>query len=102
LFVRTNCQFNQKELIYRDLSTKLVINDQEFNLEAYHSKENEDILNENNPKKFRHLKWFTIGNQVIIESVSKIGNNQSFFHFTKSEINASIQMLTNGQKNDYE
>ena len=87
-----------KEILYKDLSTSIVIDEQEANLEAYHSKENEEILNENNAKKFRHLKWFSIGYPVIIESESKISKNKSLFHFTKKGFYVSIQLLTNGQK----
>jgi hypothetical protein len=96
-FHALNCQINQKEL-KKDISATIVIDDQEIDIEAYHYKENEDILNENNTKKHRHLQWFSIGYPMIIESESKFSKNKSFFHFTKDGFYASIQMLTNSQK----
>ena len=74
------------------------MDDHEVDVEAYHSKENDEILIENNPKKYRHLRWFSIGYTIIVESESNFNRTKSLFHFTSKGFYASIQMLTNGQK----
>ena len=88
-----NCQVNQRNVLYEYLSTILVVNENDVYLEAYDSKENKEILNENNPQKYRDLKWFSIGYPIIIEN-----KNKSMLHFTEKGFYLSIQMLTNEQK----
>ena len=93
-----NCQESQKNYLTRDFSVTLVIDDHEVDLEAYHSKENEEILIESNPNKYRKLKWFSIGYPIIIENESKFTKIKSLFHCTSKGFYASIQMLTKRQK----
>ena len=93
-----DCEVNQKALLNKDISAILEIDDHVVDLEAYHSKENKEILKEKNSQEYRHLKWFSIGYPIIVESESKLTKNKSLFHFTSKGFYASIQMLTNGQK----
>ena len=93
-----DCEVNQKALLNKDISAILEIDDDVVDLEAYHSKENKEILKEKNSQEYRHLKWFSIGYPIIVESESKLTKNKSLFHFTSKGFYASIQMLTNGQK----
>ena len=70
-----NCQESQKNYLTRDFSVTLVIDDHEVDLEAYHSKENEEILIESNPNKYRKLKWLTKRQKImIINEIKKIHN----------------------------
>ena len=93
-----DCEVNQKALLNKDISAILEIDDHVVDLEAYHSKENDEILMGKHTQKYRHLKWFSIGYPIIVESESKLTKNKSLFHFTSKGFYASIQMLTNGQK----
>ena len=93
-----DCQEGQKNYLTRDFSIILEIDDNEVNLEAYHSNENKEIIMTKNSQEYRHLRWFSIGYPIIVESESKIKKTKSLFHFTSKGFYASIQMLTNGQK----
>ena len=97
-FYAFDCEVGQKASLNKDLSAILEIDDHVVDLEAYHSKENKEILKEKNSQEYRHLKWFSIGYPIIVESESKLTKNKSLFHFTSKGFYASIQMLTNGQK----
>ena len=87
-----------QERLTRDFSVILVINDHDVDLEAYHSKENKEIIKAKNPQEYRNLRWLSIGYPIIVESESKIEKTKSLFHFTSKLFYASIQMLTNGHK----
>ena len=97
-FCAFDFQVSKKDLLIRDFKTILAIDDHDVNLDAYHSKENKEILKKKNPQEYRHLNWFSIGYPIIVESESKLTKHKSLFHFTSKGFYASIQMLTNGQK----
>ena len=67
-----DCQEIEKSLLKRDLSVTLVINDHDVDLEAYHTKENQEIIMAKNSQEYRHLRWFLIGYPIIVKSESKI------------------------------
>ena len=81
-----------QERLTRDFSVILVINDHDVDLEAYHSKENKEIIKAKNPQEYRNLRWLSIGYPIIVESESKIEKTKSLFHFTSKLFYASIQI----------
>lgn len=96
-----NCTEIAKKLYERDLIVHFKSNNIEDSyLEAYKSPENDRILLINDTKRYRNLKWYSMGHPFFIRSQKTILNKtMSIFHFTSKGFYGSIQALTGFQKN---
>lgn len=95
------CESNddrKNELLKEDFLVDYTVNDKQDYIEVFHTNENVRIMEENNSKNHRKLKWYTIGYPIITESDSRLKSKKSFFHFTSKGFYASIKMLTDRQK----
>jgi hypothetical protein len=76
-----------------------VLNDERSSFEVFHTKENENILERKDEKKYKFLKWYSIGQPVLIESLRSLRDKRiSLFHFTNKGFYATIQILSDEQK----
>ena len=76
-----------------------MLNDERLSFEVFHTKENENILERKDEKKYKFLKWYSIGQPVLIESLRSLRDKRiSLFHFTNKGFYASIQILSDEQK----
>ena len=70
-----------------------------FSFEVFHNKENENILERKDEKKYKFLKWYSIGQPALIESFRSLKDKRkSLFHFTNKGFYATIQILSDEQK----
>jgi hypothetical protein len=76
-----------------------VLNDERFSFEVFHTKENENILERKDEKKYKFLKWYSIGQPALFESLRSLRDKRiSLFHFTNKGFYATIQILSDEQK----
>ena len=65
-------------------------------LEAYKSPENDLILKERNTQNYQQLKWYSIGNPLLVKL--KSNDSEGIFQFNRRGFNARIDMLTDTHK----
>jgi hypothetical protein len=76
-----------------------VLNDERFSFEVFPTKENENILERKDEKKYKFLKWYSIGQPALFESFRSLRDKRiSLFHFTNKGFYATIQILSDEQK----
>ena len=76
-----------------------MLNDERFSFVVFHTKENENILERKDEKKYKFLKWYSIGQPSLIESLRSLRDQRkSLFHFTNKGFYATIQILSDEQK----
>jgi hypothetical protein len=76
-----------------------VLDGERFSFEVFYTKENENILERKDEKKYKFLKWYSIGQPVLIESLGSLRSKRiKLFHFTNKGFYATIQILSDDQK----
>ena len=65
-------------------------------LEAYKSPENDLILKERNIQNYQQLKWYSIGNPLLVKL--KSNDSEGIFQFNRRGFNGRIEMLTDTHK----
>ena len=75
-----------------DITTNVFVDDKEFQLEAFSWNQNDKILAKNNIKYYGKLKWFSLGNPVLVKVKDRL------FHYSSNGFYTHIQLLTNEHK----
>jgi hypothetical protein len=85
-----------KRLLEPDLRVDFQQDGETIPLEAYKSHENDLIMKEKNVQIYEKLKWYSIGNPLLV----KVKSNESEFiyRFTDRGFYARIEMLTTNHK----
>jgi hypothetical protein len=85
-----------KRLLEPDLRVDFQQDGETIPLEAYKSHENDLIMKEKNVQSYEKLKWYSIGNPLIV----KVKSNESEFIYrcTDRGFYARIEMLTTNHK----
>ena len=89
------CKSEEDEQIFPDLITYIKEDGNEFQLEAYGSNTNKEIIAENNTKNYGQLKWLSLGYPVLVQMKSNIQSKQDrLFHHSSIGIVTHLQLLT--------
>jgi hypothetical protein len=95
----TGDQIDRNFKLIKDLDVNYVLNDERFSFEVFHTIENENILEKKDEKQYKFLKWYSIGQPTLIESLRFLRDKRkSLFHFTNKGFYATIQILSDEQK----
>ena len=79
-----------------DITIEVNENDDVYKIEAFKTKDNDEILSRNNSYEFSKLAWVSIGYPKFVRNKRNKGHN--IFHFTDNSVFAKISMLTNDYK----
>ena len=89
LFLTCNSESIQTKVVTQpDLRVSIKQDDEVVQLEAYKSHENDLILKERNIQNYQKLKWYSIGNPLLVEL--KSNDSEGIFHFNRRGFKARI------------
>ena len=90
------CEYSGEEpQVLPDIVTYFNVNGNEIQLEGFKWEKNDEILIENKTKNFGRLKWFSLGDPVLVEIKSA---TDRFFQYSSRGFYTYIQLLTDEQK----
>ena len=79
-----------------DLRVSIKQDGEVVQLEAFKSHENDLILKEKNIQNYQKLKWYSIGNPLLVKL--KSNDSEGIFQFNRRGFNGRIEMLTDTHK----
>jgi hypothetical protein len=85
-----------KRLLEPDLRVDFQQDGETIPLEAYKSHENDLIMKEKNVQIYEKLKWYSIGNPLLVKV--KSNDSEHIFQFNRRGFYARIEMLTTNHK----
>ena len=98
LFIHSNCDESiEEQQTVPDLVVEVNVDGNDIQLEAFKSKQNDEIMAQNSTKNYGRLKWFSLGHPVLVEMKSS-SNISSLFHYSSKGFFSHIQLLTIEQK----
>ena len=76
-----------------DITIEINENNEIYKIEAFKTKDNDEIFNKNNPSEYSKLAWVSIGSPKLV----KLSKN-NVFYFTEHAVFARVSMLTETYK----